>query len=54
MFINTSIQNWMILPDNKEEYKSQETEINIRAISILLSMWYQFDIKFGNACLIPA
>ena len=38
MFINTSIQNWTILPDGKEEYKSQETEINIRTISILLSM----------------
>ena len=38
MLTNTLIQNWMILPDNKEEYKSQETEINIRTISILLSM----------------
>ena len=54
MFMNTSIQNWIILPDNKEEYQSQETEINIRAISILLSMLAELDIKFRNACLIPA
>ena len=54
MFMNTSIQNWIILPDNKEEYMSQETEINVRTISILLSSQAKFDIKFRNACLIPA
>jgi len=54
MFINTSDQNWIIFPDNKEEYRSQETEINIRAISILLSMRAEFNIWFRNACLIPA
>ena len=54
MFINTSNQNWIIFPDNKEEYKSQGRETNIGTISMPLSMSAEFNIWFRNACLIPA